>query len=75
MFESVSRMTTATHENEYLSIGEVAHELRVSEGTVRRRIRAGELPATQLGGPGSAVRIPRAALDAWLWAAGDEVRA
>ena len=36
--------------------------------TVRRRIRDGELPAVQLGGPGSAVRVPRAGLQAWLYA-------
>jgi excisionase family DNA binding protein len=46
---------------EYLTIAEVADELRVSPLTVRRRIRDGELPAIQLGGQGSPVRIPRAA--------------
>src|SRR4051794_33268110 len=66
--EWVGAMTTIvdTHEP-FLAVKQVAHELGISPATVRRRIEAGELPAVQLGGPGSAVRIPRAALDAWLW--------
>lgn len=60
-------LTTSDHQREWLTVAEVAAELACSEPTVRRRIRAGELPAVQLGGPGSAVRIPRAELDAWLW--------
>jgi hypothetical protein len=36
---------------------------------VRRRIRAGELPAVRLGDSlNSGVRVPAAALQAWLWA-------
>jgi excisionase family DNA binding protein len=58
--------------SEYLTIQEVAEELRCSEPTVRRRIRAGEIPAVQLGGPGSPVRIPRAGLTAWLWSEPNE---
>jgi excisionase family DNA binding protein len=59
-----------THEgaSAYLTVGKVAAELHCSEPTVRRRIRDGELPAVQLGGPGSAVRVPRAGLEAWLYA-------
>jgi excisionase family DNA binding protein len=58
---------STTVEAEYLSVRDVARLLNVSTATVRRHIEAGELPATQLGGPGSAIRIPRAGLDAWLW--------
>jgi len=61
-------MSTITHERAYLSVSEVALELGVSAPTIRRRIAAGELPAVQLGAAGASVRIPRAALDAWLWA-------
>ena len=50
-----------------MTVAEVAGELGCSEPTVRRRIRAGEIPAVRLGGPGSAVRVPRAGLQAWLW--------
>ena len=49
-----------------------ARTLDVAPITIRRKIEAGEIPAAQLGGPGSAVRIPRAALEAWLWSAGEE---
>lgn len=60
--------TTAEHASQFLTVAEVATELACSEPTVRRRIRDGELPAVQLGGPGSAVRVPRAGLQAWLYA-------
>ena len=55
-------------EMEYLSIRDAARLLDVAPITIRRKIEAGELPATQLGGPGSSIRIPRDALTAWLWA-------
>ena len=55
------------HSGAYLTVAEVAEELRCSEPTVRRRIRSGELVAVKLGaGRNCAVRIPRVALDAWL---------
>ena len=60
-------MTTREHGGAYLTVAEVAAELACSEPTVRRRIRAGDIPAVRLGGPGSGVRIPRAGLEAWLW--------
>jgi len=59
-------VSTAAHASEYLSIAEVALMLGVSPATVRRKIEAGDLPAVRLGGPGFAVRIPRAGLEAWL---------
>ena len=65
---AVTAMTTPEHQREYLTVAEVAAELACSEPTVRRRVRAGEIPAVQFGGHGSGVRIPRAGLDAWLWA-------
>lgn len=45
-----------------LTVHEAAETLRVSEQTIWRRVRAGELRAVRLGGPGSAVRIPCAAI-------------
>ena len=60
-------MATAVHESDYLSIADAARMLDVAPITIRRRIESGEIPAVQLGGPGSAVRIPRRALEAWLW--------
>ena len=65
-------LTTPDHQREYLTVAEVAAELACSEPTVRRRIRAGELPAVQLGGTRCRVRIPRAWLDAWLWSGPSE---
>ena len=51
-------MTTA----EYLSVGEVAHLLRVSKASVYRAVERGELPAIRLA-PLGALRIPRSALE------------
>ena len=45
----------------------MAMELGVSSSTIRRKVESGELPATQLGGPGSTIRIPAEGLRAWLW--------
>jgi excisionase family DNA binding protein len=51
----------------YLTVAEVARRLLCSEPTVRRRIRAGDLPAVKLGrSRNSAVRVPIDGLDAWL---------
>lgn len=65
-FDGWRQMTTAAPEREYLTIAEVALRLGISVPTVRRKIAAGELPAVQLGGPGTAIRIPHARLEAWL---------
>jgi excisionase family DNA binding protein len=67
-------LTIPDHQREYLTVAEVAAELACSEPTVRRRIRAGEIPAVQLGAAGSGVRVPRAGLEAWLWAGAEETR-
>ena len=65
-------MGTAVYQGDYLSIADAARMLDVAPITIRRRIESGELPAVQLGGPGSALRIPRAGLDAWLWSTPNE---
>ena len=64
-------MSTAVHEREYLSVAAAADLLDVAPITIRRRIESGELPAAQLGGRGSAIRIPRRALEDWLWSEGE----
>lgn len=46
-----------------LTVPEVAAELRVDESTVRRHIRAGNLPACK---PFGVVRVTRTDLDAYL---------
>jgi excisionase family DNA binding protein len=62
--------TAAGHE--FLTVAEAADLLGVNHQTVRRKIREGEIPAVQLGGPGSHIRIPRNGLTAWLWSGGTE---
>ena len=58
--------TSGDRSSEYLTVAEVAEELRCSELTIRRRIRDGSLPAYRLGAPGSAIRIQREQLVTWL---------
>jgi excisionase family DNA binding protein len=62
-------VTEATHD--FLTVAETADLLGVHQNTVRRKIAVGELPAVQLGGPGSHIRIPREAFQAWLWSGGE----
>jgi excisionase family DNA binding protein len=57
---------TETQGRELLTVKEAAAELRVHPMTVRRMIALGRVPAVQLGGPGTAVRIDRAELHHWL---------
>ena len=49
-----------------LTLDEVASTLGLSRRTVERRVKAGEIPALQLGGPRTAIRVPADELDAWL---------
>ena len=51
---------------------QVAERLQVSEPTVRRILERGEVPAFQLGPPGSSVRVDVGALDAWLQGCDDD---
>jgi excisionase family DNA binding protein len=50
-----------------LTVGEVAKKLQVSKPTVYRLIQNGHLPALQLAGPGSTLRIAVHELEAWLF--------
>jgi excisionase family DNA binding protein len=63
--------TEASAGTEFLTVAEAADLLGVNHQTVRRKIAQGELPAVQLGGPGSHIRIPRDSFDTWLWSAGE----
>ena len=49
-----------------MTAGEVAERLQVSRATIYRLIGNGQLPAFQLGGPGSTFRISERELEAWL---------
>jgi excisionase family DNA binding protein len=56
-------------------VSEAALELRCSAPIIRRRIASGDLRAVKVGhAPNAGVRIPRRALDAWLYGPGVEVR-
>lgn len=63
-------MHTETTSAEFLTVTEAADLLGVHHQTVRRKIERGDIPAVQLGGPGSHIRIPRDGLDAWLGSGG-----
>jgi excisionase family DNA binding protein len=57
--------TVAT--DEFLTVAEVAQRLRVSPATVYRLASAEVLPAVQLAGPRSTIRISRGELEEWLY--------
>ena len=50
----------------YLTVAEVADQMRVSRMTVYRLVHSGELPAVRVG---RSFRVPQDALDAYLAAA------
>ena len=61
-------MTLMTADDpEFLTVGQVAALLQCGEKTVRRRIAEGALPAVQVGGQRSPVRVARHELEAWLY--------
>ena len=60
-------MSTVDPPREFLTVSEVAVEIRQSEKSIRRKIARGEITAVQLGGRGSAIRIPSSALTTWLY--------
>ncbi len=53
-------------QREWLTVDEVADLFRVNIETVRRWIRAGELPVLDLGGPRVGYRVRRADLDDFI---------
>ena len=55
-------MATVMDSRKFLSVGEAAHELRVSKASVYRAIESGNLPAVRLQPLGS-LRIPADALE------------
>jgi excisionase family DNA binding protein len=60
-------MTNPDHPSAFLTVAEVAERLRCSEPTIRRRIRAGEIPAVKLGQGRSVIRVDAAELEDWLY--------
>jgi excisionase family DNA binding protein len=59
-------MSTVEH-GRMLTVEEAAARLGISRATAWRRIRSGELPAVQLGGPRSAVRIDPRELERFVY--------
>jgi excisionase family DNA binding protein len=55
-------MATAMDSRKFLSVGEAAHELRMSKASVYRAIESGNLPAVRLQ-PLGALRIPASSLE------------
>jgi excisionase family DNA binding protein len=49
-----------------IDIPTAAARLGLGITTVRRKIKAGEIPAYRLGGPGTVIRIDPLELDAWV---------
>jgi excisionase family DNA binding protein len=61
-------MTTAVEKSDrYLTIPEVAETLRVSTATIHRLVSNRQLPAVQLAGRGSTLRVSERELHAWLF--------
>lgn len=50
-----------------LTVREVADQLRISESTVRRRIKDGSLPTLKLGPRRSVLRVDERELEEWLY--------
>lgn len=50
----------------WLTVENVATRLQISQETVRRWIRSGQLPVLELGGPKAGYRIREDALDAFI---------
>jgi excisionase family DNA binding protein len=59
-------MLTEAH-RELLTVKETAQLLGLHPMTVRKMIAQGRLPALQLGGPGTSVRVPADELEQWLY--------
>jgi excisionase family DNA binding protein len=57
----------STSAPELLSVRDVAERLGVTTKTVRRKIARGQIPAVQLGGPGSELRVDERELNEWLY--------
>jgi excisionase family DNA binding protein len=61
-----SQMPTDAGEFRLMTVQDVAATLRVDEGTVRRKIERGLIPAYRLGPPGNAIRVAADELQHWL---------
>jgi excisionase family DNA binding protein len=60
-------MLTNANRSQLLTVKEAATRLGYHPATVRKKIERGEIPAVQLGGKGSAIRVPADELEGWLY--------
>jgi excisionase family DNA binding protein len=69
-FRQADRHDVDTSGNErqpaLINIRAAASRLNIGVSTLRRKIKAGEVPAYRMGGPGTAIRLDPVELDAWL---------
>jgi excisionase family DNA binding protein len=63
-------MQTIAKDKQLLTVREAADRLRVHPVTLRHWIAEGRVPAVQLGGPGTAVRIDPDELEHWVYREG-----
>jgi excisionase family DNA binding protein len=59
-------MTSLDMARRLLTVDQAAERLGLSRRTVQRKIASGEIPAFQLGGRGTAIRIDERELERWL---------
>jgi excisionase family DNA binding protein len=60
-------MTLIDVQRRLLTVSDVAERLGVSRRTVERKIKLGEIPALQLGGNWSPIRVDERELEEWLY--------
>jgi excisionase family DNA binding protein len=60
------QMLTQAQAARLLTVKETATRLGLHPQTVRTKILRGEIPAVQLGGPGTSIRVDPAELELWL---------
>lgn len=65
----VQTRTAVERRDTFLTIGQVADRLQVSRATIYRLVGNGQLPALQLAGRGSTLRISERQLEQWLFGA------
>lgn len=65
-------MLTTANRRSLLTVKEVASRLGLHPMTVRRMIADGRLPAVQLGGHGTSIRVYVDELERWLHDEGDD---
>lgn len=60
-------MRSDAHRSALLTVKQTASRLGYHPMTVRKKIAEGEIPAVQLGGKGSAIRVDQHELESWIY--------